>query len=174
MRSGREHIIPMLCILLFIMYQQAFCQNASITVLSAADKQSLPKAHVTISVPDSKKTQTILADTNGKTEIPLGPGQQKVRIFITYLGFQKLIDTVYAGESKIYYLHPEPVTLNQVVITAQYAPNNPEKAVHKVNIIDRKKIGALGAVTLRDVISNETNIRLSQDNVLGSSISIQG
>ncbi len=37
-----------------------------------------------------------------------------------------------------------------------------------------KKIKAMGAQNLRDVLSNELNIRLSQDNVLGSSMSLQG
>ena len=49
-----------------------------------------------------------------------------------------------------------------------------EKAVNKIKVIDREKIEAIGAVNLRDVLSNENNIRISQDNVLGSFTSLQG
>ncbi|QQS29716.1 MAG: TonB-dependent receptor [Sphingobacteriales bacterium] len=64
--------------------------------------------------------------------------------------------------------------LDSVVITAQYAPGIPEKSVHKVNIIGKEKIQTMGAQNLRDVFSNELNLRLSQDNILGSSMSMQG
>ena len=60
------------------------------------------------------------------------------------------------------------------VVTAQYAENSSEKAVHKIKVIDQKKIETLGAVNLRDVLTNETNVRITQDNVLGSSTSVQG
>ncbi len=64
--------------------------------------------------------------------------------------------------------------LDTVVVTAQYAPSSPEKAVHKVNVISKEKIQAMGAQNLKDVLTNEMNVRLSQDNVLGSSMSLQG
>lgn len=64
--------------------------------------------------------------------------------------------------------------IREVVVTGQYAPGNTEKAVQKIRLIDAKKIQAMSAQNLRDVLSNELNIRLSQDNILGSSLNIQG
>ncbi|HYG52407.1 MAG TPA: hypothetical protein VD905_15960, partial [Flavobacteriales bacterium] len=78
-------------------------------------------------------------------------------------------DTLAGLHNKTYYLKANPRTLSEVVITAQYAPGTVEKSVHRVNVIDRKKIDAMGAQNLRDVLTNELNIRLSQDNILGSS-----
>mgnify|MGYP006265328017 FL=1 len=49
-----------------------------------------------------------------------------------------------------------------------------KRQVNKIKVIDREKIEAIGAVNLRDVLSNENNIRISQDNVLGSFMSLQG
>jgi outer membrane receptor for ferrienterochelin and colicins len=60
------------------------------------------------------------------------------------------------------------------VVTAQYAPSKADESMHKITVIDSKKIEQMGAVNLRDVLSNSMNIRLSQDNVLGSSMSLQG
>ncbi len=65
-------------------------------------------------------------------------------------------------------------SLDGLVVTGQYAPNTVEKAVHKIRVIDREKIDVMNAQNLRDVLTNELNIRISQDNVLGSGMSLQG
>ncbi len=65
--------------------------------------------------------------------------------------------------------------LSEVVVTGQYGENSLTKSVYKVKIIDSKRIQAQGAVNLKDVLSNELNIRVNQDPILGSSsISLQG
>lgn len=64
--------------------------------------------------------------------------------------------------------------MEQVVVTGQYSPNNPEKAVQRIKIIDRKKIDLMNAQNLGDVLSNELNVRISRDNILGSGMSIGG
>lgn len=64
--------------------------------------------------------------------------------------------------------------LETIVITGQYKKTKIEDAVQKIKVINRKQIDAMAAVTLKDVLMNENNIRISQDNVLGSSISLQG
>lgn len=65
-------------------------------------------------------------------------------------------------------------SLEDVVITGQYSPSIAAKAVQRIIIIDRKKIDALAAQNLRDVMTNQLNVRLSQDNILGSSLNLQG
>ncbi len=73
-----------------------------------------------------------------------------------------------------YYLIPEVHELENVVITAQYRPQQASESMHQVKIIDAQKIEQMGAVNLRDVLTNTNNVRLSQDNILGSSMSMQG
>jgi len=64
--------------------------------------------------------------------------------------------------------------LETFVVTAQYEKTSKEKAINKVRVISRVKIDALAAVNLGDILKNELNVRLSQDNVLGSFMSLQG
>lgn len=64
--------------------------------------------------------------------------------------------------------------LTGVVVTGQYSPRKAEDAVQRIRVIDAKKIAAMGAQNLRDVLLNEMNVSIAQDNVLGSSVSIQG
>ena len=68
----------------------------------------------------------------------------------------------------------EDTNLETFVVTAQYKKILQEKSINKVKVIDKEKIDAIGAVNLKDVLLNETNIRINQDNVLGSSMSLQG
>ncbi|MEO0075722.1 MAG: TonB-dependent receptor, partial [candidate division WOR-3 bacterium] len=119
------------------------------------------------------KEKLFLTDTCGNINLS-GLKQSQYIISISCIGYRKLTDTVYTIENKTYYLTPVIITMNEVVVTAQYAPNSPEKAVHKIKIIDSKKIEAMGAVNLRDVLTNELNIRITHDNILGSSMSLQG
>ena len=155
----------------FISINQLFSQT--ISVFSSEDKIPLIQAHIVYKNVSATKESFILTDDLGKATL-LSSIDSKIIVSISYVGFKTLTDTLNYLENKSYYLLKEPVTINEVIITAQYAPNSPEKAVHKVKIIDRKKIDAMGAQNLRDVLTNEMNIRISQDNVLGSSMSLQG
>ena len=64
--------------------------------------------------------------------------------------------------------------LKTVVVTGQIAEKYSEEAVHKVRIISAKKLKSGLYTNLGQILEKELNIKLSQDNVLGSSISLQG
>lgn len=64
--------------------------------------------------------------------------------------------------------------IEEVVVTGQYAPGDPARAVQRVRVIDRKKIELMNAQNLKDVLTNELSVRISQDNILGSGISMNG
>ena len=162
-----------LIILSIIICNKSFGQI--IKVISKDDGKSIPSAHIFIQDKILNNEKYFITDTSGAALITgFENSSGKVLITISFIGYKKLTDSIFTSEDKTFYLIPEKTTLNEVVVTAQYAPNSPEKAVHKIKIIDSKKIEAMGAVNLKDVLSNELNIRLSQDNVLGSSMSLQG
>jgi outer membrane receptor for ferrienterochelin and colicins len=64
--------------------------------------------------------------------------------------------------------------MEDVVITGQYKLSEREKAVQQVDVIDRKKIDGMAAQNLRDVLTNQLNIRISQDAIFGAGINMQG
>ncbi len=64
--------------------------------------------------------------------------------------------------------------LKEVVVTGQLTEKSTEDAVHKVRVISGKELNSGLFTDLGQVLDKELNIKLSQDNVLGSSISIQG
>ncbi len=64
--------------------------------------------------------------------------------------------------------------LDSIVVTGQMKNSTVDLSVQKVKVIDRIKMDKMGAVSLRDVLTNELNFRITQDAVLGSRISMQG
>lgn len=146
-----------------------------ITVFDKDIREPVYLAHITAaSLGKYGSELTLLTDTNGKASLPNAFIGQKFMLTISCMGYEKLVDTLTITGHKTYYLKEQQQALNEVVITAQYAPGSPEKAVHRIRAIDRKKIDALGAQNLRDALTNELNIRISQDNILGSGMSLQG
>ena len=143
-------------------------QTATIQVLDKT-KQPIPNAHILIK--ETKKL--IVSDING-VAIIVFENQPQFTLEISFLGFEKHTQVIKPNEKLEIELVEDVVSLNSFVVTGQYADNNPEKAVQKITIIDKEKIDKMAAVNLTDVLENETNIRLSQDGVLGSSMSIQG
>jgi outer membrane receptor for ferrienterochelin and colicins len=64
--------------------------------------------------------------------------------------------------------------LDQVVITAQFAPTDARETVNTVRVLSKKIIEQRAAVNLQELLQTEPNIRLTQDAILGSELSING
>lgn len=97
-----------------------------------------------------------------------------LRIQAKMLGFLSL-DTLLLVQREIHLnLNDDVLDQDEVVVTAQYGASTVENSVHRIKVINREKIDAMGAVNLRDVLSNELGVRLAQDNILGSSMTLQG
>ncbi len=152
----------------------SMAQTVHISVFDKQQGYSLPNAHVTVKHLHSQQSQILICNKEGKAAVPDDYLNKQVVLSAHYLGYVTQTDTLMLHTSLNFYLDKTEVLLNEVVVTAQYAPNSPDKSVQKIRIIDSKKIESMAAVNLRDLLSNELNIRLSQDNILGSSMSLQG
>jgi len=64
--------------------------------------------------------------------------------------------------------------LLEVVVTGQISETTAENSIHKIRIIGSKKLNSGLFLDLGSALSKELNINLTQDNILGSSVSIQG
>jgi outer membrane receptor for ferrienterochelin and colicins len=146
-------------------------QAQQLTILEEGNSLPMIQAHV------SQYSQGAIAKTtlsNTKGIVSLSSAIPSDSIVITYLGFEKItILSPYPTDSTIY-LKSLQSMLDEVVVTAQYRPESADKAVHKIKVIDRVKIDQMAAISLEEVLTNETNIRISQDGVLGTQIRMQG
>ncbi|NRA50135.1 MAG: Plug domain-containing protein, partial [Phaeodactylibacter sp.] len=64
--------------------------------------------------------------------------------------------------------------LEDIIVTAQYAPTESKNAVHDIYTIKQEVIEQRGATNLEQLLQQEANIRIRQDMVLGSSMSLLG
>jgi outer membrane receptor for ferrienterochelin and colicins len=66
------------------------------------------------------------------------------------------------------------INLDDVVVTAQYAPTASENAVHQIKVIRAIDIQEQGLNNLAEVLANQLNLRVSTDPILGNGLRIQG
>ena len=64
--------------------------------------------------------------------------------------------------------------LQDVVVTAQYAPTDSRNAIHDIQTIKREVIEQRGVTNLEQLLQQHTSVRIDQDAVLGSSVSLLG
>ncbi|MES2726532.1 MAG: TonB-dependent receptor [Bacteroidota bacterium] len=114
-----------------------------------------------------------MAVTNNKGEVFI-KSKEKIVFTVSKVGFENLSDTIETGQTKTYIIKRNNTNFKDVVITGQFEQNTIDKSVQKVKIIDRKRIEQQGAVNLKDVLSNELNIRITQDGVLGTQMNMMG
>ncbi|MEN0005299.1 MAG: TonB-dependent receptor plug domain-containing protein, partial [Bacteroidota bacterium] len=66
------------------------------------------------------------------------------------------------------------IDMEDIVVTAQFIPTSKEQVVHDIRTIDRVTIERQGATNLEQLLSQDASIRIRQDAILGSSMSILG
>jgi outer membrane receptor for ferrienterochelin and colicins len=90
-----------------------------------------------------------------------------------YLLFSAITVTAIARSQTVKLVPGEDTTkakeLSEVVITGQYLPQSARNSVYQVRSISKERIQQQAATKLQDVLSNELNIRFSQDLATGGS-----
>ncbi len=66
------------------------------------------------------------------------------------------------------------VFLNQIVITGQLFEKKLNDVVHDITVFDSSFISTTNANTLEEILSYKPSLKIIQDNVLGSGLSMQG
>ncbi|MBI4929309.1 MAG: TonB-dependent receptor [Bacteroidetes bacterium] len=150
-------------------------KSQTISVFAKDDKQALIGASIAYKVvgDTNAKPQGISTDKGGKAVLPCNSTSQKFAITVFFIGYETISDTVGCADYK-YFLRSISKELNEVVVTAQYQEGSPDKSVYKVKVIDSKEIEQRGATNLKDLLQQELNIRLTQDNVLGTGMTLGG
>ncbi len=154
-------------------------QQVEVRIHGLPDSTEIPGARVRITSLNSDFEIQGVTNFSGSlfVSIPIEL-KGKAILEILSIGFINFKDTIalpYAkGQLTHIYLAEEDRLLNQVIVTASHHDQTQKESVYASKIIGEEKIRAMGAVSLNDVLSNELNIRLEQDNVLGAGVKLQG
>jgi outer membrane receptor for ferrienterochelin and colicins len=150
---------------------EIFGQQATIIVIDAKSKEPVPYATVCFEDLKSAALKFSVTDMAGKAANKV---KETSKVTVTFVGYITLVDTVRQGISKTLMLVPTVLNMDEVVITAQYAPEKADKSIYKINVINSRQIELKAATNLTDLLSSESNMRISQGGVLGTSLSLQG
>ncbi len=146
-------------------------QQAVIKVLDQKTKNPVPYAHVCFESVSSGEQRHSMTNDDGEVA---NDCQGQAIIAITFVGYETLFDTINAGESVNVQLKPAILDMDEVVVTAQYSPQKVDKSIYKIKVMGVKKIEQKAATNLTELFKDELSIRVSQDAVLGASMSIRG
>jgi len=137
-------------------------------------QNAIPFSKVTYLKAGNKQTQF----TNGEGKLNLSNDiiqcDNNYFFIITSIGFITYHDSLSCHNEKIIILKNNSELLGEVCVTGEYNPTSTEQAVNKITIINREVILNSGASNLTDVLAYQSNIRIEQDNVLGSSMEMGG
>jgi outer membrane receptor for ferrienterochelin and colicins len=148
-----------------------------IAVQDAGSKEGVPYAHLAWHALNSTAKGVEVAGPDGKMVVPIDEAAVKngVAIRVDFIGYTPLTDTLYTLAARSFVLElAKPFDLEDVVVTGQYRPTTADKAVQRMRVIGAERIQRMAAQNLGDVMAQELNMRMTQDNVLGSSLSMRG
>ncbi|WP_430403591.1 TonB-dependent receptor plug domain-containing protein [Fluviicola sp.] len=137
---------------------------------------AVPYAQIALQDFSGKNTKYVQSDEQGVLVIPtiFYANSPQLIVKVNTDGFHQEIDTISRGTSYRVRLATNTKDIDEVVVTGQLGSGSITNSTNKVKVIDRATIEAKGAVNLRDLLQNELNIRVNQDQVLGSGMSMLG
>jgi len=150
---------------------EIYGQQATIKVIDALTKAPVPYASIEFSGIKSGVKKYAISDLKGTVPFTMN---ENCKVTITFIGYETLTDTVHPGVNATLILIPAVLNMSEVVITAQLTPEKADRSIYKVNVINSRQIELKSANNLTDLLSSESNMRISQGGVLGSSLSLQG
>lgn len=146
-------------------------QDAVLTVLDAITKKPVPFVHVQLQSLDGTKEWLGATDPEGKLSPPF---TQASSITISCIGYQRFKDTISLEKPLKIEIKPAVLDMDAVVVTAQYNPRKVDQSIYPVRVISPAKMNAKASPNLRDLLSDELSMRISQDGALGANLSLRG
>lgn len=154
----------------FLLLASSLAQDLEIQILSDANE---PIVNAHIEIKNAQDSIFGISDYNGNFKFP----KTSFPLFISvqHISFQtkqlKINDPFPFLELRMIRKKGE---LNEVVITGQAQEIFAKDAIKKMRVINRQRIDDLAAVSLKDLLTNELNIQLSEDPILGSQMTLGG
>ncbi len=147
-----------------------------VRVVEADGITPVPYAHIQYRALKESMTRLVVSGADGRCSIPVSTEHISggVAMSVSFVGYATLHDTLRSASPTVFTLKRDAAALREFVVTGQYAPGTVEGAVQKLRVIDGQRLQRMAAQNLGDALRDQLNLRLSQDNVLGSSVSMQG
>lgn len=147
--------------------------NAQKISVLGNDRNPVGQAVIQLKQLDDKSQYVFLTDNKGEVEVSSLPS--KTQIVITHVAFEMFVDTLPSITKDLTFnLIPKDVKLDEVVVTSEYTPRTAGESIHPVMVIKRSQIESQAATNLEDVLSQQLNMRIAPDQILGTGLTMNG
>ena len=136
-------------------------------------KSSQPVSYATVLFVD-QSTKTEYFKVSDEKGVVANPCRNSAVIKVSCIGYTALTDTLAAGKSYDLSMMPLVFSLDEVVVTGSFRPQRADKSIYNIKVVGQQKIEEQGANNLKDLLTNQVNLSISQDPALGSSLKIKG
>jgi outer membrane receptor for ferrienterochelin and colicins len=158
---------------LLLAASQLAAQQTDLILIDRISEEPVAYAHILVEGIGNGNgiSNGYLSDEEGRVSIDI---DRPSKITVTFVGYRNLVDTLQPGQSLTLKMEPAVFNVDEVVVTAQYRPETVDKSIYKIKVLGPQLIENKAAVNLTDLLSGELNIRITQDNIFGSGIVMQG
>ncbi len=167
----QQLFLKLIIFILLFLSASGFAQKTVIRIVSEKSTDPCSFANVVLYDQNNNYIKGSIAGSDGTIQIDI---KEKTKFAVSLLGYQNYTDYISPGEEKTVNLKLSYIGINEVVVTGQYTPQPVDKSIYKINLISSRQIEERGVNNLAEALSNETNIRLSVDPALGTSLKLQG
>ncbi len=117
--------------------------------------------------------EVLLTNFNGEVEVR--DRQTATIITISHISHHIYSDTLFNLLHDITItLRVRDINLKEVVVTSEYLPRTAGESVHPIMVISKSEIDNRAASSLGEVLEQQLNMRVSQDQLLGSGLTMNG
>lgn len=146
-------------------------QNLHLTVRDAKTEETIPFANVVFNSLKDNKQSFAVTDDQGQVHITV---TLPASVSVSYVGYSKYTDTLETSGPVSILLEPRIFDLDEVVVTGSTQPEKVDRSIYNIQVLSRREIELKGATDMTELLSKELNLRINQDAVLGSGITIRG
>ena len=144
-------------------------QKISVKIIDSENQQPLTGV-IVVAENNNNKQIVGLTNEDGLIQLSIVP---PCFLTIHLIGYNEIKTSLNKSDTTIS-LNPSTNSLQEVVVTGEYNLTASDKSVYNIRVIDAKQIESKQVSSLADLLNTQLNIRLSEDNILGTGISING
>jgi outer membrane receptor for ferrienterochelin and colicins len=163
----------LLCCSLLLFGSSVMAQQDFLRLHIIAENTNLPIPNAIVNAYCDKKLLQFTTDSTGW--VWMANTEKGCMFSIEAFGYDtKYNISAFAKDTLQIILERKNTLLQDVVVTGQAKNVLAEKSIYKINVINSTAIKQLAANNLADALASQINFFKQQDNVLGSSINMQG
>lgn len=165
-------MLKLVILTVFLSVTAAFSQLK----LKVIDEHQNPIPFCKVTYFKNSVKQTQFTKGNGQLELSNAIVNCDTNYFfiVSSIGYKAFHDSLSCYHQKTIILKQNTELLGEVCVTGEYNPTTTEQSVNKITVISKDVIINSGASNLTDVLAYQTNIRIGQDNILGSTMEMGG